>query len=788
MADKKIALDLEVNIKKGDMTLGELNKQLQDLGTNIQEQKDILIEFEKELLDLDKIQASTSKTELARQTELKDKQEELKVAIKDQRLAIKDLTNEQSKASGEVNAYNKELENTKKGLDKTAEAQKKAATGSGIFSKGLKAVGTAFKALGIGVVVAGLKFLFDALSKNQKVLDAVSTVTETVGIVLAQVVTVVANVVEQVSASSKGFDGLKNVMLGLLRIAITPLQLAFYGIKLGIEQGQLAWEQSFFGSKDPATIKALTKSIGETKDSIAEVAKEAVKAGSQVGSNLGKAIGEVSQVVTASVDGISKISVSGALEQAKANVAIKNSAQTAAATQALLVEEYDRQAEKLRQIRDEERNSIEVRKQANDDLNLVLDAQEKAMLSQADLLIQAAKAEERKGKNAETTAAKIEAQGNKLGVLAQIEGLRSEQKMNDLALDRESIELTNSKSESESLLAYERKKFDAEQITDKLKSAEVLKQIELDREKDETLRLQNIIKATTAGTQAEADAIIALNEFKEVSRQANLSAEAKILQEKQALVLKDLEAQKNISERDFTARRDDLKRRQTLLAEDDKIDKDKRKELEAQFAAELVAITKDETQTRAELNKLLVDAGAKTLNSLVSYVQASSRAEEDRLQNILNNTEEGTQAQLDAAAALEKQKEKSFKLNQQEAIGRTLIDTAQGAIKAYTSQLIPGDPTSVIRGALAAAAIAASGALQIATIKKQKYYGSGSGGVTSPTAPTLGSGGAGSAPVGFTQNLNNTQTPTTKVIVTETDIRRATRNIDGIYSKAVVVE
>jgi hypothetical protein len=31
MADKKIALDLEVNIKKGDMTLGELNKQLQDL-------------------------------------------------------------------------------------------------------------------------------------------------------------------------------------------------------------------------------------------------------------------------------------------------------------------------------------------------------------------------------------------------------------------------------------------------------------------------------------------------------------------------------------------------------------------------------------------------------------------------------------------------------------------------------------------------------------------------------------------------------------------------------------
>ena len=231
-----------------------------------------------------------------------------------------------------------------------------------------------------------------------------------------------------------------------------------------------------------------------------------------------------------------------------------------------------------------------------------------------------------------------------------------------------------------------------------------------------------------------------------------------------------------------------MARRQKVLKADDIIGKEERIELEEQFAAELIAITKDETKTRAELNKLLVQAASETLNSLVSYVQASSKAEEDRLSFILSNTEKGSQAQKDAEKALEKQKEKSFKLNQQEAIGRTIIDTAQGSIKAYTSQLIPGDPTSILRGALAAAAVAASGALQIASIKKQKYYGSGNGGITSTTSPSLGSGGAGAAPVGFTQNLNNTQIPTTKVIVTETDIRRATRNIDGIYNKAVVVE
>jgi hypothetical protein len=40
MTDKKIALELEVNIKKGDMTLGELNSELDEIrSSNIQEQQ-----------------------------------------------------------------------------------------------------------------------------------------------------------------------------------------------------------------------------------------------------------------------------------------------------------------------------------------------------------------------------------------------------------------------------------------------------------------------------------------------------------------------------------------------------------------------------------------------------------------------------------------------------------------------------------------------------------------------------------------------------------------------------
>ena len=719
MADKKIALDLEVNIKKGDMTLGELNKQLQDLGTNIQEQKDILIEFEKELLDLDKIQASTSKTELARQTELKDKQDELKVAIKDQRLAIRDLTNEQSKASGEVNAYNKELENTKKGLEKTADAQKNGSKASAIFSKGLKAVGTAFKAMGIGLIVAGLKFLYDALSSNQKVMDAFSTVTETISIVMAKVVDVIANVVEQVGKSSKGFEGLKNVILGMITIAFTPLQLAFYGIKLGIQEAQLIWEKSFLGSGDAKKIQELTKGIEETKDSISEVAKSAVEAGSQVANNIGKAISEVSQVVSASAEGISKISVSGAIEQAKANVAIKNSAEIAAAQQALLVEEYDRQAEKLRQIRDEERNSIEDRKKANDDLKLVLDAQEEAMLAQADLQVAAAQADVNKNKNTETQTALIAAQGNRLGVLAQIEGLRSEQKMNDLALDRERMELNKSLSDSDADLAYQRKKFDAEQITDKLKSLEALRALEEERQQEEMLRLETIVEATTRGTQAEADALIALDQFREASRQANISANRAILDETFAMSEK--------------------------LAAKQKEDDDKKKEKD-----------KKDLEDAMALQKAKFDIASSTLTALSNLSAAFAKGDEES-------------------------QKKAFKLNKAIGIGQAIISTAQAVTGALAEpSLIPGE--RFVKAGIAAAV----GAAQIATIAKTQFDSGGT--LTTPTTPTLGGGGAGAAPIGFTQNLNTTQVPTTKVIVTETDIRRATRNIDGIYNKAVVVE
>ena len=73
------------------------------------------------------------------------------------------------------------------------------------------------------------------------------------------------------------------------------------------------------------------------------------------------------------------------------------------------------------------------------------------------------------------------------------------------------------------------------------------------------------------------------------------------------------------------------------------------------------------------------------------------------------------------------------------AIAATTIDTYLGAQKAYTSQLIPGDPSSPIRAAIAAGVAVAGGLANVAAIVKTKTPGTGGGGGggSTPTRPAI---------------------------------------------------
>jgi hypothetical protein len=399
---------------------------------------------------------------------------------------------------------------------KKADSATDGATGG--FKKiglAVKGLGTALKAAGIGLIIGALAGLKSAFESNGETARGFSVIMETLSILFNQTVGAIMNAVRAASAATGGFNALGKVMGGLLNLALTPLKAAFFGLKLGLQELQLAWEKSFFGDKDPETIKQLRKNIKATQNDLKEIGEDAIKSGKDIYNNFGEAVGEVVTLGIKGVEEIGKISVKAAYEQAGALVDARNAAAIAAAQQGRLVEMYDRQAESIRQIRDEERNSIDERKKANNELLDVLNKQEKAMLAQADLQIKAAQLEYNKNKNTETQVALTEALANREGVLAQIQGLRSEQLANDLALQREADELLKARTESEITLAIEREKASAEFITNEEKKLEKLIEIANTERELQLSRLQEQIDLHKEGTQARLDAEIAYNEQKQ---------------------------------------------------------------------------------------------------------------------------------------------------------------------------------------------------------------------------------------------------------------------------------
>ena len=376
----------------------------------------------------------------------------------------------------------------------------------------------------------------DALKDINKLeKDGLNIVFETAQIVFNQVLDAFINIYKTVTESAENFDALGKVVKSIVTLAFTPLKLSFYAIKLGLQVAQLAWEKSFFGDGDPETIKGLNAAIQETKNDIEEVAVAAVDAGSSIVTNIAEAVTEVVAIGESAVEEFGKVSIKVAAETAKSNTALKKSAAIAAAESRMALERYATESEQLRQIRDDDRNSIEDRIKANNDLKEVLAKQQAEMLNNVAMVERAAQAQfDLTGKD-EDYIAVLDAKAERLGVISAIEGFNSEQKSNDTALTKEQIDLTKSQLESESLLSIERQRFNAELITDELARLTKMQEIDEIEKEQETLRLQGIIDTANAGTQAKVDAQTALDEFLETARQTNLTRDQEIAEAERAL-------------------------------------------------------------------------------------------------------------------------------------------------------------------------------------------------------------------------------------------------------------
>ena len=97
-------------------------------------------------------------------------------------------------------------------------------------------------------------------------------------------------------------------------------------------------------------------------------------------------------------------------------------------------------------------------------------------------------------------------------------------------------------------------------------------------------------------------------------------------------------------------------------------------------------------------------------------------------------TKEGLTVVNDLVSAFagksEAQQKRAFEFQKKTNIAMAIIDTLKGGVAAYMSQIVAGDPTSVVRGAIAAAMVVAAGIANVKKIASTQFGATGTSGAT----------------------------------------------------------
>lgn len=279
-----------------------------------------------------------------------------------------------------------------------------------------------------------------------------------------------------------------------------------------------------------------------------------------------------------------------------------------------------------------------------------------------------------------------------------------------------------------------------------------------DLEKKKQEAIQNTSRIALQGLVQEVKSRLALGDLteEEVKKYKDLINENKKAYADAAQQIKLIEVQQQ-TERTQKAKEASDKRVQN---EQDELDR--RKEIweqEKEKSQELIDAGQsfaDKAKERREQDIEDIKASEQAKYDIVAYYQDELRkkqeaaAENERLirernkQFAIDNAEETFTFISDLATIFEGKSEESqrraFKVRKAAAIAQTTVETFKAAQAAYASQIVPLDPTSPIRGAIAAAFAVTSGLARVKAIASQKFEGGGSagggGGASAPSLPT----------------------------------------------------
>ena len=349
----------------------------------------------------------------------------------------------------------------------TGKAAKSASQGFSFFGRGLASVGKILGGLGIiTVVAAAFTALKEAMSKNQGVMDTIANVTTTISQTFNQLINILVDTYYYVTQGSGKFEALGTILGNLKTLAIAPVELAFNGLKLAMQAIILAYYEvkdalkpgaldihnlykdadgnvkriAGTGNKASKEIAKLKEDMLETKRAMSQTVMDAATAAKSIYNNFGDAVDEVADVYTRAAGKLGEISISANYEAAKATTAAVKLAKFAGAEFAKLNAEKLKEAELLRQIRDDETKTFAERIQANKELKKSLEEQQKLQSDQIKKQITAAQLLVNQNANDENQLALMEAKNLQLELEETITGQLSEQISNKESLERELLE------------------------------------------------------------------------------------------------------------------------------------------------------------------------------------------------------------------------------------------------------------------------------------------------------------------------------------------------------------
>ena len=329
----------------------------------------------------------------------------------------------------EVKSNIGEVTKDTKGL--TTESEK-ASKGVGGIGKAFKGMGTAIKAAGIGLVVGLLAKLMEVFSKNQKVLDTFNTAMTALSIAFNDLFGFISNNIGTVTGYFKELFEDPSAKIKELGTAIKDGLVVRFNEFLEV-----------LGLVGKAFGQLIDGEFSKAFDTIKEAGVQVVDVYTGVDDSLEKITETIVKYTTET------------LKQADAITQTAKAADRAAVQFAMLNAQFLKDAELQRQIRDDETKTFEERIEANNKLNTILEEQQKLQREQVQIGITAAQQQYDINASEENFIALQESKVAMLELEETITGQLSEQKTNQVSLEKELLE-TQKEVRAEGLSGLER--------------------------------------------------------------------------------------------------------------------------------------------------------------------------------------------------------------------------------------------------------------------------------------------------------------------------------------------